>query len=77
MSKSCYPSLESDGTLFAKLFVVLYADDTIKFAKIAHDLQTALDSVQEYCTKFELIVNDNIFKGESLDGSPRSNTVVI
>ena len=82
VSKSCYPSLENEDALFLKLFVLLYADDTIILAENECNLQTALDSVQEYCTKFKLIINSNktkiiIFQEEKLDGSPRSNTVVI
>ena len=38
-----------------QLFVLLYADDTLILAENERDLQTALDSVQEYCTKFKLI----------------------
>ena len=59
VSKSCYPSLENEDASFKKLFVLLYADDTIILAENERDLQTALDSVQEYCTKFKLIVNTN------------------
>ena len=39
--------------------MLLYADDTIILAENERDLQAALDSVQEYCTKFKLIVNIN------------------
>ena len=42
---------------FIKLFVLLYADDTIIINEHERDLRTALDSVKEYCTKFKLIVN--------------------
>ena len=42
-----------------KLFVLLYGDDTIILSENERDLQTDLDSVQEYCTKFKLIVNIN------------------
>ena len=59
MSKSCYPSLENEDALFLKLVVLLYADDTIILAEHERNLQTALDSVQEHCTKFKLIVNTN------------------
>ena len=59
MSKSCYPSLESEDALFLKLFVLLYADDTIILAESERDLQRALNSVHEYCTEFKLIVNTN------------------
>ena len=52
--------------------MLLYADDTIILAENERDLQTALDSVHEYCTKFKLIVNTNktkiilFFKKKSL-----------
>ena len=59
VSKSCYPSLESEDALFFKLFVLFYADDTIILAENERDLQTALDPVHEYCIKFKLIVNTN------------------
>ena len=51
------PSPESEDASLIKLFVLLYADDTIILAENERDLQTALDSVHEYCTKFKLIVN--------------------
>ena len=44
---------------FLMLFVLLYADDTIILAENERDLQTALDSVHKYYTKFQLIVNTN------------------
>ena len=37
VSKSCYPSLESEDALF---FVLLYADDTIILAESERDLQS-------------------------------------
>ena len=39
--------------------MLLYADDTIILAENERNLQTALDSVYEYCTEFKLIVNTN------------------
>ena len=53
--------------------MLLYADDTIILAGNERDLQKALDSVQEYCTKFKLITgidyqqnqNNKIFKRKS------------
>ena len=42
-----------------KLFVLLYADDIIVFAINEHRLQTALDTVHEYCTMYNLRVNIN------------------
>ena len=49
MSRPCYPSLESEDTLFEQLFVLLYDDDTIILAENERSLETALDFVQEYC----------------------------
>ena len=59
VTKSCYPSLECEDALFLKLFVLLYADDTIILAENERDLQRALNSVHAYCTEFKLIVNTN------------------
>ena len=53
VSKSCYPSLEKDDELVLKLFVLLYADDTIILAENERDLHIALNSVHEYCTEFK------------------------
>ena len=36
---------------------MLYADDTVILAKNDCDVQMALDSVHEYCTKYNLTVN--------------------
>ena len=57
--KSCYPSLEHEDALFVKSFMLLYAGDKIVLTENERDLQTALDSLKEYCTKFKLIVNIN------------------
>ena len=43
--------LKAKTHYFLKLFVLWYADDTIILAENERDLQTALDSIQEYCTK--------------------------
>ena len=59
VSKSCYLSLESEDALLLKLFVLLYADDTIILAENERDLQRALNSIHEYYNKFKLIVNTN------------------
>ena len=46
ISRTCYPSLSNEDLVFFKLFVLLYADDTIILAENDRDLQMALDSVQ-------------------------------
>ena len=40
MSQSCYLSLENEDALFLKLFVLLYADDTIILAENERDLHS-------------------------------------
>jgi len=41
---------------FLKLFVLLYADDTIIVAENAHDLQNALNIYEHYCTVNKLTI---------------------
>ena len=40
-----------------KLYLLLYAEDTVIFAEIAHDLQNALDAMQNYCDTWHLTIN--------------------
>lgn len=46
-----------DINVFLKLFVLLYADDTIIFAENATDLQKGLTHVKLYCDKWNLKLN--------------------
>ena len=46
-----------DINVFLKLFVLLYADDTIIFAENAKDLQKGLSSIKQYCDKWKLKLN--------------------
>ena len=41
------------------MFVLLYADDTIVLAENEHQLQTALDTVHQYCKRYNLSVHIN------------------
>ena len=50
---SCYPSLNDNIITLITLFVLLYADDTIVLAENNHQLQTALDTVHNYCTMYK------------------------
>ena len=45
--------------LTREMFVLLYADDTIVLVENKHQLQTALNTVHQYCTKYNLSVNIN------------------
>ena len=47
----CYPSLKSENLVFLKLFVLLYADDTVILSKNEHELQQALNGIYNYCIK--------------------------
>ena len=46
---------------FLKLFVLLYADDTIIVAENAHDLQNTLNIYEHYCTVNTLTIKTCIF----------------
>ena len=43
--QSCYPSLNDENIVLLKLFVLLYADDTIILDENEKELQLALDKV--------------------------------
>ena len=59
IADSCYPTLNDNSIIFIKVFVLLYADDTIVLAENEHQLQIALDTVHQYCTRYNLSVNIN------------------
>ena len=42
---------------YLKLFVILYADDTVLLAESSNDLQNQLDIFENYCKKWNLRVN--------------------
>ena len=43
--------------MYLKLFLLLYADDTVIFAESAEDLQAALNVFEEYCSEWNLSIN--------------------
>ena len=58
ISKMCSDWLSSeDVEVFIRLFVLLYADDTIVLAESEQELQNALVGVYEYCEQWDLKVN--------------------
>jgi len=57
IANTCYPSLNDEDIVLIKLFVLLYADDTIILSENEHELQTALDTVHKYCELYKLTVN--------------------
>ena len=48
---------ESETNILLKLFVLLYADDTVIFDETPAGLQKGLDAVKQYCDKWKLSLN--------------------
>ncbi|XP_060563724.1 uncharacterized protein LOC132723080 [Ruditapes philippinarum] len=48
---------DSDVEMYFKLYILLYADDTVIFAESAEELQKALDAMSNYCQLWHLQVN--------------------
>jgi len=48
-----------DLDIYIQIIVLLYADDTVLFARSQPDLLTLLDSFIEYCETWKLDVNVN------------------
>ena len=46
-------------TAFFKIYVLLYADDTVILGDYAESFQNSLDNFHEYCTQWKLTVNGN------------------
>jgi len=43
--------------MYLKLFILLYADETVIFAESAEELQTALNIFEKYCSEWKLSIN--------------------
>ena len=52
-----------DLEVFLRLYVLLYADDTVVMAETAEDLQSPLNAVHAYCKQWLLTVNASKTKG--------------
>ena len=48
---------DDDVEVFLKMYVLLYADDTIVMAETPEDLQSALNAACDYCQTWHLTVN--------------------
>ena len=55
--ESLTEDLENQLDIYLKLFILLYADDTVVLSESRSDLQTQLDNFHEYCIKWKLKVN--------------------
>ena len=50
---------QTDVDVLFKMFILLYADDTVILSDSAENLQVALDKLCEFCRKWSLTVNAN------------------
>jgi hypothetical protein len=55
--KTIEEKIEENLNIYLKLFVLLYADDTVIMAESSEDLQAQLNVFGEYCKKWKLKVN--------------------
>ena len=55
--KTISSELKDKLNLYLKLFIILYANDTVTMAESAADLQKQLDSFSDYCDIWRLKVN--------------------
>ena len=53
----CSVMNNDDLEVFFKLYLLLYADDTVMFAESPDELQVALDRMKSYCDTWSLQVN--------------------
>ena len=58
--------------IYLRIFILLYADDTVLFGKNEQDLQFCLDEFERYCTNWKLTVNTEktknmVFSGQDLE----------
>ena len=51
--------LHEEIVTFLKLYILLYADDTVILAENPNDLQGSLDEMKKYCDTFDLHINVN------------------
>ena len=68
--------LETDFNLYIKLFILLYADDTILFSESKEGLQLQFDIFHEYCSIWKLKVSINKTKA-MIFSSDRSNDNIV
>ena len=58
ISELAHNALDTDTVeVYFKLFIFLYADDSVIFAESPTDMQSTLDSFREYCDLWSLTVN--------------------
>jgi hypothetical protein len=55
ISKKCQDTI----ACYLKIFIILYADDTVILSESAESLQEAISAFEEYCNIWKLTVNTN------------------
>ena len=55
ISKKCQDTI----VCYLKIFIILYADDTVILSESAEGLQEAISAFEEYCDIWKLTVNTN------------------
>ena len=55
--QSLSEDIEAELDKYIKLFLILYADDTVLLSETKHDLQNQLNCLCEYCDRWKLKVN--------------------
>ena len=68
--------LSNTFDLYLKLFIILYADDTILFSDCPKDLQLQLDIFCDYCRQFKLKVNISKTKCMTFSKGRNSNNQI-
>ena len=48
---------DDDVEVYLRMYILLYADDTIVMSESANELQKALDALGKYCDLWDLTVN--------------------
>ena len=51
--------LDEEIVTYFKLYIILYADDTVILAENPNDLQASLNEMEKYCDTFDLHINVN------------------
>ena len=60
LAKSIENDIDLDDiVIYLKIYTLLYADDTIILAESIDDLQSALKTLYDYCTEWDLMVNSD------------------
>ena len=57
IAQSFYPCLNDEDIVLLKLFVILYADDTLILPENEIELQLPLTKIHQYCTMYTWSVN--------------------